>query len=374
MRIQTADVVVVGGGLTGPAIAYGAAQRGLSVIVLDEGDTAFRAARANFGLVWFQGKGLGMPNYVAWTLEATRQWPEFATDLEADTGVAVAYRKPGGLHLCLGDDALGQRRRHIGQIEAQVKPGHYDVSFLDRRELQAALPDVRLGRDAIGASFSRHDGHANPLRLMRAFHTGIARHGGTYLPGHKVIDVSHAGALWTARTAKGDFQTPRLVLAAGLGLADLAPKAGLDVPVVAERGQVLVTERTRPILPFPMSGIRQTADGTIMLGATNERVGRDDTTTTNAIGTLARKAVKAIPALAGLKLVRAWAGLRVLTPDKYPVYVASDDPPGAYAVISHSGVTLASVNATTMVSWIVDGDRPAFFDSFLPDRFHVQAA
>jgi glycine/D-amino acid oxidase-like deaminating enzyme len=374
MVARSADIVVVGGGLTGPAIAYGAARRGLSVIVLDEGDAAFRAARANFGLVWFQGKGLGMPSYVAWTLAATQQWPGFAADLEEDTGIGVDYRKAGGLHLCLGDNAMANRRRHIGQIATQVKPDVYDVSFLDRRDVQAALPDAALGKDVVGASFSAHDGHANPLRLMRAFHTGILRHGGAYLPGHKVIDIKHAGGAWTARTAIGDFQAPRLVLAAGLGLADLAPKAGLDVPVVAERGQVMVTERTRPILPFPMSGIRQTVDGTIMLGATNERVGHNDTTTTDGMGALARNAVKAIPDLARLKLVRAWAGLRVLTPDKYPIYVSSENPPGAYAVISHSGVTLASVNATTMVSWIVDGERPALFDTFLPERFHVQAA
>ena len=374
MGARTADVVVVGGGLAGPAIGYGVARRGLSVVVLDEGDAAFRAARANFGLVWYQGKGLGMPSYVEWTLEATQRWPAFAANLQEDTGISIAYRKAGGLHLCLGDDALALRRQHIGHIETQVKPNRYDVLFLDRGEVQSLLPDARLGEGVVGASFSAHDGHANPLYLMRALHAGILRYGGAYLPGHKVIDLGHGGGTWTARTANGSFEAPRLVLAAGLGLADLAPKAGLDVPVVAERGQVLVTERTRPILSLPMSGIRQTTDGTIMLGATNERVDNDDTTTTAGISALARNAVAAFPELARLRLVRAWAGLRVLTPDKYPIYAASQDPPGAYAVISHSGVTLASVNATRLVSWIVDGERPALFDAFLPDRFHVQAA
>lgn len=374
MGARTADVVVVGGGLAGPAIGYGVARRGLSVIVLDEGDAAFRAARANFGLVWYQGKGLGMPSYVQWTLEATERWPAFAANLEEDTGIDLAYRKTGGLHLCLGDDALARRRRHIGQIEAEARPDDYDVRFLGRGVVQAMLPDARLGKDVVGASFCPHDGHANPLYLMRALHAGIVRFGGTYLPGHKVTDICHGGGAWTAVTAHGSFEAPRLVLAAGLGLAELAPMAGLDVPVVAERGQVLVTERTRPILPLPMSGIRQTTDGTIMLGATNERVDHNDTTTTEGISALARNAVAAFPELARLRLVRAWAGLRVLTPDKYPIYAASQDPPGAYAVISHSGVTLASVNATRLVSWIVDGERPAIFDAFLPDRFHVQAA
>jgi len=374
MGTRTADIIIVGGGLAGPAIGYGAARRGLSVIVLDEGDVAFRAARANFGLVWFQGKGLGMPSYVEWTLEASRRWPDFAADLEEETGICVAYRNDGGLHLCLGDEALAARRRHIGQIGMQVKPGEYDVGFLDRSEVQGALPAVRLGDRLVGASFSRRDGDCNPLRLMRALHDGILRHGGAYRPAHKVLDLSHRGGTWTAHTANGVFETPRIVLAAGLGLADLTAKAGLHVPVVAERGQILVTERARPMFPIPMSGIRQTAEGTIMLGVTNEHVGHDDTTTTSAMHAIARAAVTAFPELARLRLVRAWAGLRVLTPDKYPIYAASENPPGAYAVISHSGVTLASVNATRLVSWIVDGERPALFTSFRPDRFHVQAA
>ena len=374
MGARTADVVIVGGGLTGPAIGYGAAKRGLSVVVLDEGDNALRAARANFGLVWFQGKGFGMPSYVEWTLEATQRWPDFASMLQDDTGISIAYHKPGGLHLCIGHNAIKDRKRKLGQLAAQSKSKAYDVELLDRSAVQALFPDIQLGEQVEGASYSAHDGHVNPLYLMRALHAGIVRHGGIYLPDHRVVDISRNGSTWTARTKHGDFETPRLVLAAGLGLTKLAPKAGLKVPLIAERGQILVTERTRPIFPYPMSGIRQTADGTIMLGVTNERIGYDDTSTTNGMHVIASNAVTAIPELARLRLIRSWAGLRVLTPDKHPVYVSSNDPPGAYAVTSHSGVTLASVNATRLVSWIVDGERPTQFSSFHPDRFDVQAA
>jgi glycine/D-amino acid oxidase-like deaminating enzyme len=55
------DLIVIGGGLVGGAIAWGAAARGASVALLDQGDLAYRAARGNFGLVWVQSKGAGMP-------------------------------------------------------------------------------------------------------------------------------------------------------------------------------------------------------------------------------------------------------------------------------------------------------------------------
>ena len=61
------DVIVVGGGLVGTAVAYGLAQPGKNITVLDEGDDAFRASRGNFGLIWVHGKGRGIPQYARWT-------------------------------------------------------------------------------------------------------------------------------------------------------------------------------------------------------------------------------------------------------------------------------------------------------------------
>ena len=97
---SVAEVLIIGGGLVGSAVAFGIAERGARVIVLDEGDCAFRAARGNAGLVWYQAKGQGMRQYQKWTLEATRIWPEFSEKLHELSGIDVSYRKSGGLHFC----------------------------------------------------------------------------------------------------------------------------------------------------------------------------------------------------------------------------------------------------------------------------------
>src|SRR5699024_3489499 len=91
-----ADVVVVGGGLVGSALAYGLAREGLATTLLDEGDNAFRASRGNFGLVWVQGKGSQSYAYALWTRASAELWPEFARALREWTDVDVGYRKPGG--------------------------------------------------------------------------------------------------------------------------------------------------------------------------------------------------------------------------------------------------------------------------------------
>src|SRR6266851_4913333 len=84
---STSDVIVIGGGLVGSAVAYGMARDGAQVLLVDEGDDAFGASVGNFGLVWVQGKGLGQPSYAQWTRGSASLWPLFADALRDETGV-----------------------------------------------------------------------------------------------------------------------------------------------------------------------------------------------------------------------------------------------------------------------------------------------
>jgi glycine/D-amino acid oxidase-like deaminating enzyme len=144
---------------------------------------------------------------------------------------------------------------------------------------------------------------------------------------------------------------------------------GLTVPVHAERGQILVTERLDPFLPFAGDTIRQTADGTVMIGATHEDVGFDLGTTGAATASLARHATDIFPDLASAKLVRAWAGLRVMTPDGCPLYAESESHPGAALITCHSGVTLAAIHAADLAPALLDGPLGRNYAAFGPQRF-----
>ena len=125
------DLAVIGGGLVGSAVAWGAARLGQRVAVLDEGDLAYRASRGNFALVWVQSKGLGMPEYAAWTKRSSDAWYCFADELRAATGYDVAFERPGGFHLCLH----GERARGPGRdAEAPPQPAaHGAVPLRDPR-------------------------------------------------------------------------------------------------------------------------------------------------------------------------------------------------------------------------------------------------
>ena len=368
------DVIVIGAGTVGAAIAYGLARKKLRVELLDGDDGDFRAARANFGLVWLQGKGINMPAYQAWTGSSVDLYPEFNKELAALTRMDIQYERNGGLQFCFGEEEFENRRLHLQRLHNQLGAAERHWEMLDRTELEKLLPKVPLGPDVTGASFGRRDGHANPLKLLAALLAGFQRLGGTLRTRARVQNIVPGKGSFTVNFGDEQIMAPRLVIAAGLGTVALASQVGLEIPLRPQRGQILVTERFAPFLPLPSSGFRQTSDGTVMIGATQEEVGFDTSTTNTAAHTLAKKMVRLVPALASATLVRHWAGLRVMTPDSYPIYAQSEAWPGAFVALCHSGVTLAAAHAVRVADAIAAGALPESLDVFHQRRFDVPKA
>jgi glycine/D-amino acid oxidase-like deaminating enzyme len=362
-------LTVVGGGLVGAAIAYGAARRGVSVRVLDQGDTAFRASRGNFGLVWVSSKGGGMMRYARWTRDAARLWPELHEELLALTGVDTGLQQNGGFWLGFSEKEVKARAELLEKIDKGA--GGIPYRMMEPAELRQYLPG--LGPAVVGGSFGAHDGHANPLMLLHALHAGLKKKGAEIISGVDVVDVRHDADRRQFSIQARDGQrwtSDRLVLAAGLGIPALAEKVGLHAPVVTTRGQVLITERLKPFLHYPTNKARQTREGSVQIGSTSEDVGFDDSTTTDKIEWLARRAMATFPALKGVRLVRAWGALRPLTPDGYPIYQRSETCPGAFAAVCHSGVTLAAAHAFVIGPWMAGlTEPPPEFDVFRSERF-----
>ena len=359
---------MVGGGLVGAALAYGVAgEAGAArVVMLDEGDHALRAARGNFGLIWVQGKGAHFPAYAGWTLNSARRWPELARRLRDDTGLDVGLSQRGGLHLCLSEQERVVRTR---LAEASCGEGTR-LEMLDRAALRDVLPG--LGPDVVAASFGRDDGHVNPLMLLRALHVGFAHRGGTLAVDAGVRSVSYARGIFTLTGAHTNVQAKRIVLAAGLGNAELAPQVGLAAPVTAQRGQVIVLERMPPMLPLPLETIRQTTEGTVLLGDSHEDLASTKTST-GVLSAIANRALRAMPHLAEARVMRCWAALRVLTSDGMPIYEASASAPGAFVATSHSGVTLAAVHALELAPQLAAGTLDPALAAFSGQRLRTAA-
>lgn len=361
----SADVIVVGGGLVGMAVAYGLAKAGTRTLVLDQGDDAFRASRGNFGLVWVQGKGFDRLEYSRWTRSSALAWAGLAEGLLAETDVDVRLKQPGGFHMCFSDQELAERQARLANMQAGL--GDYPFEMLDQADLRARLPGI--GPKVVGASYTPMDGHVNPLKLLRALHAGARYHGATVLGRMPVERIDSAPGEFAVVTPGQRFTAPRLVLAAGLGNRPLGEQVGLHAPVAPNRGQVLVSERVRPFLDYPTINVRQTDEGSVQLGDSMEEVGFNDLTTTDVLARIAQRGVSTFPLLADVRLVRAWGALRVMSPDGYPIYQESASHPRAFVVTCHSGVTLAAAHATRIAPWVRGGVQPEELAVFAGERF-----
>jgi hydrogen cyanide synthase HcnC len=366
-----ADFAVIGGGLVGVAIGWGLARLGQRVTILDEGDLAFRASRGNFALVWVQSKGLGMPRYARWTRLSSDSWGGLAETLRADTGIDLHFNRPGGFNLALSEDELEKKANQLKRLHNQPDMAGLDYEVVDRARLKGMLPEI--GPDVVGGIYCPHDGHTNALKLLRALHTAFAALGGTYRPESKVAQVTREGGAFRIAHQGGTLSAGRVVLAAGNGNAGLAPMLGLEAPVRPQRGQIVVTERLKPFLNHPIVTIRQTDEGSVMLGDSLEEAGFDDSVGTGVISTIAERATRTFPLLGRANVVRSWAALRVMTKDGFPIYDQSQSHPGAFLTTCHSGVTLAAAHALHLAPMLVAGALPADFAPFSARRFDVSA-
>ena len=365
---QSYDIVIVGGGLVGAAVACGIAATGAKVAVLDGGDRDFRASRGNFGLVWVQGKGADFPAYARLSGLAARQWSDFSTELLDATGIDVGLQQTGGYDFCLDEDEWQAREQEMRQVALHTG-GEFEYQMLDQAELSRRIPEV--SGDVLGASYSAVDGHVNPLYLLRALHQRMHDMGVDYASGQAVRSSRRHNDEYVVSTLKQDYHAAKLVFCAGLSNQRLCQDFGMHIPVQPLRGQLLITDRVPVFLPAATLQVRQTGEGTLQIGDSHEDVGLDESTTLEVITRLARRAVRIFPHLAQVRLNRAWGALRVMTPDGVPIYHRSTEHPGAYAISCHSGVTLAALHAREIANWICSGAQDPRIEPFSAERFNV---
>lgn len=362
------EITIIGGGVVGLSVAMGLLRAGCRVRVLDGADGDARASQGNFGLVWGQGKGWDFAPYAKWTAEALAAWPEFAAGLSELSGMDVALDQSGGYEFFTDpdemrefSDMLARQQEHVGN--------RLSHELLSGDDLRRRIPGI--GVDVVGATFSQQDGHVNPLRFLRALRLSVTALGGRVTPDARVAGIAPAtgGGFELSLAKGGTIGTDKVVLCAGLGAMKLTDDLGFHTKIRPQRGELLITEKLGLRLPFLSSTIRQVDEGGVQIGGTKADAGMDDSETLDVMAGLARHAVQVFPALADVRVVRAWGALRVMSPDGFPVYARSRQHPGAYLVTCHSGVTLASLHGSVLADWIENTSAAPDLEAFDEHRF-----
>lgn len=355
----TADVVIIGGGVRGSVIAYYLAGAGVRVILVEKGGFASEASGSNIGLVNVSRK---VPaSYAAFSLESANRYP----DLVAELGLDVGYERHGYLEPIEAEAELAAARAHL---EAQNQVSGLKLELLTAREARALEPALTL--HVAGALYCAQDGGVIPMLLVRALGRRARERRVDCWLGTEVTRILAAGGrVRGVETSRGRIEAPVVVSAAGIHTAAVGRMAGVEIPVAPERGQVFTTERLPRLLRRPVGSLRQYPAGNFLIGTTRESVGADKRVTVDQAADKLRRARRLIPALAGVEMIRFWAGLRPMPADGKPIYDEAEGPRGFYVATGHSGITLAPITGQLFTEWLTTGKRPALLEPYRLGRF-----
>jgi len=355
------EVVVIGAGAVGASIAFHLASRGRDVILLDRGAVCGETSSATMGLVWVQSK-VPAP-YTRLSLLSSELWPRIVAELDQD----VEFRRDGGLRLAMSEQELNT----LGALVVeQAKVEGLEIRLLDGSAIRQLEPAV--GPSVVGGSFCSRDGHVNAITYVNALVRLAGRRGAHILPFTPCRGILRDadGAVAGVATLGGVIRCRAAVNAAGVWASEVAHMVSVVVPIVACRGQLLVTEPLRPLLSRPLHILRQSPlTGVVFTGETSEFVGVDRGNTLAAFRRHAQRAIQMIPALGHAQALRMFSGLRPWPPDGLPFIGPVPRVPGFYMAVGHSGITLSPVYGKVISELIVDGKTDVVLRDYDPCRY-----
>lgn len=362
------DVVVVGGGAIGLAIAWKAAGRGLRTTVIDP-DPGHGASWAAAGMLApITEVHFGEEPLLELNLRSQRLYPTFVEELERDASISVGYRRTGTLLVARDNDdneALAEVFKFQQRLGLEVQR----LRSSEVRELEPAVaPSLR------GGIFVESDHQIDNRRLVEALLVACDR-SGVILRRASIesVLISDGCATGVASSNGEVIEADQVVVCAGARSGDLT---AIEVPVRPVKGQLLHLRHRDggPKLERNIRGLDvylvPRADGRLVVGATVEEQGYDGAVTAGGIHDLLRYAYELVPGITELELVEIAVGHRPGTPDNAPL-IGPTSVDGLHVATGHyrNGILLIPVTAASIVELLVSRETPPEIAPFSPTRF-----
>ncbi|MFF7007683.1 NAD(P)/FAD-dependent oxidoreductase [Streptomyces fimicarius] len=376
-------VVVVGAGIVGAACAFHAVAAGLDVTVLDRGPVGAGTTSRGEGNILLSDKEPGPELELA---RLSRElWGEVAAELGPES---VEFETKGGLVVASTPEALtalhafAARQAESGvRTEPVERPGDLEP------HIAPGLP---------GGVHYPQDAQVQPVLAAAGLLRAAVRRGARTHTGEAVAAVTGTGGRITGvRTADGSvLAADAVVNAAGTWGGEVGRRLGAPVEILPRRGFVLVTEPLPPMIRRKVYSadyvanvassdagletscvVEGTRAGTILIGASRERVGFDTAMNPAVVTALAARACRLFPFLRGVHLIRAYRGFRPYCPDHLPVVGPDPRAPGVVHACGHegAGIGLAPATGALVTAQLLGkpwrGADPAAHTGLLPDRF-----
>ncbi len=372
------SVAIVGAGVCGLGIGWRLAQAGCQVDIFDKGEAGRGATWAAAGML---AGGLetepGEEHLLPLAQQSQRMWPGFARELEAATGMDLGYRSEGTLWVALTRDDAAQLRF---TYEFQTGLG-IALEWLTGTQARAREPHLKPGLAA--AVYSAGDHQVDSRQLARALKHAFQSAGGRLHEREPVTAVEvEGGCVRGVALGERRHRAEVVVLAAGAWSRDIPglPDAARP-PVRPIKGQALAL-RMDPAAPLiahvlwvPKGYLVPRNDGRLLIGATVEERGFDDSLTAGGVLALLESAWRALPAIEELAIDEFWVGFRPGSRDDLPILGATPVDGLMLASGHHrNGILLAPITAEAVARQILTGRPLPGTERFGVDRFQLGAA
>ncbi len=343
-----AEVVIVGGGVTGLSAGWWLARSGVKVTVLDKGIVGWEASGRNGG---------GASHYQSPLFdEEHRLWPQ----MDELLGYPTEHQKER--IIIAMTERQWEQYRFVAERHQRL--GH-PVDVLDVKQVQNAVP--LAGDKHFGGVHYRFGGHANPQRTAQAYAWALQDLGGRIIQHNPVTGFETAGGKVTAvKTATGCYGCDSVVVAAGPQTAALMAQLGIDVPLANARAEMIITE---PAPMMPIGGVdghklygRQTMRGNLAYGGGPHEwidvgpAGPSARPSTPLMRNLASRLAELLPKAAHLNVIRSWAGVIENSPDGRPIIDRLTSPDNVvFASMSGVGFGLSPASGHAIRDLVLDG-------------------
>ena len=363
------DVIVIGGGFHGTSSAFHLSRRGAKVTLLEAEYCARHASGVNAGGVRTLGRHHAEVPLARASLGLWHNLPE----LLGEDGTFVPS---GQLQIAETPQELDALRRRVAGLNAL---GFTHEVIVDAQQVREIAP--RLAHHVVGGIWVRDDGHAVPYRAVTAFRHAAQRLGAQFHEATPAQTIDRVGSQWRVATPRGVFTAPWLVNAAGAWSGDFAAQAGDVVPMKPGGLMLMITQRmphfVDPVLGAagrPLS-FKQFANGTVLIGGglrcAADVVRRHGEVDFIKLSSSAQTVTDLFPHLAGINVVRAWAGVEAFMPDEIPVISLSSHAPQlvhAFGFSAH-GFELGPIGGQIVSELVLDGRSTLPIAPFSVDRF-----
>lgn len=360
--MSNSDVIIIGGGILGAALSFELTKESIGVQLIDRSSISREGSGATAGNLHIQAVHTRRPGQIVsldnvrllpLQIAASRLWDDVERELPED----IELRRTGGLTVAesesQGEEIL-LKRRH--EIDAGI-PGE----ILGSEEARTLLPE--LGESVHLAEYCPLDGYVNPLKVTPAWMRAAIRQGLSLRTHDEVISISKIGSSWSVKTKNGEFTSSTLVIVAGPWMDRILSMVGVSIRMNPVAIQMHVTERIAPRLPFLVQhiaegmSIKQVSAGQIMIGggwpAQNLALGgTSDISLDSMTGNLSQ-AVRILPFLQKVRLLRSWSGALGATADEMPIIGEVPGCEGLFVAGGTYAFTLAPLWAKILLDLIL---------------------